>query len=181
MENWGEKGKKSWRGEKEKQAYKSNYLPTINKIPLGLRHTSHYIIFGKLSQCSLTTTCISFSSHPSHALSKWTKKSLATEGREEEGPGGGPMRHHGRVQCLLPVPPSNKSTPHITGLCCTRMSLCFLCSLLQKPFTPPKVSSFALRSASVTQQFTRSTAVQFHFNNSEFMFVPPLIFNSWIH
>lgn len=38
------------------------------------------------------------------------------EGREEEGADGGPVRHHGHAQRLLTVPPSNKSTPHITGL-----------------------------------------------------------------
>lgn len=121
MENLGEKGKDSGRGEKEKQAYKSNYLPTINKICLGIGHTSYYSIFGKLPQCSLTVPCTSLSSHLSHALPKWTKRNWVTEGREEEGAGEGPMRHHGRGQCLLAVPPSNKSTPHATGLCCMRL------------------------------------------------------------
>lgn len=117
--------------------------------------------------------------HVSHALSKWMKN---VEGREEEETGGGSMSHHGCVQHLLAVPASNKSTPHTTDLYCRPLfiivSLCFLCSAVHKPFTPLRVSSFAPRSLSITWQFMRNTVVQFHFNNNEFMFVPPLIFIS---
>lgn len=133
MENLGEKGKEPGQGEKEKQAYRSNYLPTINKIPLGLGHASRYSIFGKLPQRSLKMPCTSLSSHPSRALSKWNR---AMEGREEEEAGGGPVRHHGHAQWLMTVPPLKKSTPHFTGRCRTRVSLCCLCSLVQEPLTP---------------------------------------------
>lgn len=95
--------------------------------------------------------------HLSHTPPKWMKN--RGEDREEEGTGGGSMRRCGCVQHLLAVPPSNKSTPHITDIACTRMSLCFLCSVVQNPLTPPRVSSFPLRTLSITWQFMRSTTI----------------------
>ena len=76
--------------------------------------------------------------------------------------------------CWWCPPPTN--SPHEP--CHARMPLCFPCLAVQKPLAPPRVSSFAPRSARATWRFMRSTAVQLRFNDREFMFVPPLIFHS---